>query len=175
MHQRPETIPKSRSWCQTPVKNIKHHPNCKSGFEGHWRFLTGVWHLDLDLDMATDLWYTYIPIFGPLSCFRRCKKHPCPLGPDLGLWRTLEIPDWGFASWSWLGYGNWSLIYLYYKFQLSFLNLKVQRTSMSFKFWFWALEDAEGSSMGFWVLIFFGHGHWSLKHSCSKFWLSIFI
>ena len=25
-------------------------------FGGHWRFLTGVWHLDLDLDMGTGLW-----------------------------------------------------------------------------------------------------------------------
>ena len=24
-------------------------------FGGHWRFLTGVWHLDLDLDMLTAL------------------------------------------------------------------------------------------------------------------------
>ena len=25
------------------------------GFGGGWRFLTGVWHLDLDLDMVTGL------------------------------------------------------------------------------------------------------------------------
>ena len=25
------------------------------GFGGHWRFLTGVWHLDLDLDMVRNL------------------------------------------------------------------------------------------------------------------------
>ena len=25
------------------------------GFGGHWRFLTGVWHLDLDFDMVTGL------------------------------------------------------------------------------------------------------------------------
>ena len=25
------------------------------GIGGHWRFLTGVWHLDLDLDMVTGL------------------------------------------------------------------------------------------------------------------------
>ena len=25
-------------------------------FGGHWRFQTGVWHLDLDLDMVTGLW-----------------------------------------------------------------------------------------------------------------------
>ena len=23
------------------------------GFGGHWRFLTGVWHLDLDMDIVT--------------------------------------------------------------------------------------------------------------------------
>ena len=37
------------------------------GFGGCWRFLTGVWHLDLDLDMVTGLWYTHIPNFGSLS------------------------------------------------------------------------------------------------------------
>merc|ERR1711954_366006 len=29
------------------------------GFGGRWRFLTGVWNLDLDLDMVTCLWYTH--------------------------------------------------------------------------------------------------------------------
>ena len=28
----------------------------------------------------------------------RCKEHPCPLSPHLGLWRRLEIPDLGLAS-----------------------------------------------------------------------------
>ena len=37
------------------------------GFGGHWRFLTGVWHPDIDLDMVTGLWYTHIPNFGSLS------------------------------------------------------------------------------------------------------------
>ena len=30
------------------------------GFGGHWRFLTDVWHLDLDLDMVTDLWQNHV-------------------------------------------------------------------------------------------------------------------
>ena len=28
------------------------------GFGGRWRFLTGVWHPDIDLDIVTGLWYT---------------------------------------------------------------------------------------------------------------------
>ena len=36
------------------------------GFGGPWRFLTGFWHLDLDLDMVTGLWYTHDPNFGSL-------------------------------------------------------------------------------------------------------------
>jgi len=36
-------------------------------FVGVWRLLTGVWHLDLDLDMVTGLWYTNDPNFGSLS------------------------------------------------------------------------------------------------------------
>ena len=37
------------------------------GFGGCWRFLTGVWHLDLDLDMVTGLLYNYDLHFGSLS------------------------------------------------------------------------------------------------------------
>merc|ERR1711954_500472 len=29
------------------------------GFGGCWRFLTGVWHLDLDMNMVTDLLYNH--------------------------------------------------------------------------------------------------------------------
>ena len=98
------------------------------GFGECWRFLTKVLHLDLNLDMVTDIWYTNSHNFGSLSWFWRCKEHPCPLSPDLGLWRTLEVPDWGLASWSWFLYGHWSLIYPWSNFWLSILILKVQRT-----------------------------------------------
>ena len=37
------------------------------GFAGGWSFLTGVWHLDLDLSMVTGLCYTHAPNFGALS------------------------------------------------------------------------------------------------------------
>ena len=37
------------------------------GFGGCSRFLTGVWHLDLDLDMVTGLWYTNDQNFDALS------------------------------------------------------------------------------------------------------------
>ena len=84
----------------------------------HCRFLTGVWHLDLGSDMVIGLWYTYGLNFGSLSWFWRCKEHPCPLSPHLGLWRMLEVPDWGFASWSWFGYGPWSLIHWWSKYWL---------------------------------------------------------
>ena len=103
--------------------------------------------------MVTGLWYTHDPNFCSLSWFWRCKEHPCPLSPDFGLWRMLEVPDWGLASWSWFGYGHWSLIYPWSKFWLSILILKVQRSSMSFKSWFWALEDAGGSWQGIFILI----------------------
>ena len=80
--------------------------------------LTGVFHLVLDTDAFTGLWCTHDPNFGSLSWFRRCKEHPCPLSHQLGLWRMLEVPDWGLASWSWFGYGQWSLIYLWSEFWL---------------------------------------------------------
>ena len=122
-------------------------------FGGYWRFLTGVLHLYLDLNMVTGLWNTHDPNFGSLSWFWRCKEHPCPLSPHLGLWRMLEVPDWGLVSWSWFEYGCWSLIHPWSKFWLSILILKMQRTSMSFKSSFGALEDAGGSWLGFGILI----------------------
>ena len=80
-------------------------------------------------------------------------QRTCPLSPDLGLWWGLEVPDWGLASWSWLEYGHWSLIDQWSRFLLSKLILKVQRTSMSFKSCFRALEDTEGSWPGFSIFI----------------------
>ena len=66
------------------------------GFRGCWRLLTGIWHLHLDLDVITGFWYTHDPNFGSLSLFWRCKEHPCPLSSHFGLWRILEVPDWGW-------------------------------------------------------------------------------
>ena len=64
------------------------------GFEGSRMFLTGVWYLYHDSDMATGLWYSHDPNFGPLSWIWRCKEHKCPLNPHSGIWRMLEVPDW---------------------------------------------------------------------------------
>ena len=52
--------------------------------------------------MVTGLWYVHDPNFGSLSWFWRCKEHPCSFSPHSELWRMLEVPDWGLASWSWL-------------------------------------------------------------------------
>ena len=123
------------------------------GFGGCVRFLTRVWNLNLDIDMVTGLWYTNDPNFGSISLFWRCKEHPCPLSPHLGLWRMLEVPYWCLASLSWFEYCHWSFTYLYSKFWLSILILKVQRTSMSINSWFEALVGAGGSWLGFSMLI----------------------
>ena len=136
-------------------------------FRGHWMFLTEVWDFILiwiwvpDWGLASWYWFGYghwslvlhMPNFGSLSWFWRCKEHPCPLSPDLELWRTLEVPDCGLASWYWFGYGHWPSVHPYAKFWLSILILKLQRSSMSFKAWFGALEDAGGSWLGFGILI----------------------
>ena len=110
-------------------------------------------HLDLNFDMVTAIWYIHVPNLSSLSWFWRCKEHPCSLSPDLELWRTVAVPDQGLASWSWFGYGHWSLIYPWYKFGLSILILKVQRTSMSFKSSFGALKVTGGSWLGLGILI----------------------
>ena len=39
--------------------------------------------------MVTGLWYTDDLNLGSLSLFLSCKEHPCPLSPDLELWRLL--------------------------------------------------------------------------------------
>ena len=61
------------------------------GFRGCWRFLTGIWHCDLDLAMVNCLWYTNVLNFVSLSVFWRYKEHPCPLSPDLELWFLSEV------------------------------------------------------------------------------------
>ena len=62
--------------------------------------------------MLTGLWYNHGSNFNSLSWFWRCKEYPCPLSPHLGLLRTLELPDWGFASWSWFEYSHWSWLWM---------------------------------------------------------------
>ena len=139
------------------------------GFERHWRFLTGAPYFDLELDIVTGLWYTNGPNFGPLSWLWWCKEHPYPLSPDFVLWRMLKVPDWGRGSWSWFEYGHWSLIQKFSKFWLSVLILKAQRTSMSFKSSFVALEDAGGSWLGFGILILIWI--WSLVFDIPLIWI----
>ena len=117
--------------------------------------------------MVNGIWYTYVLILGSLSWLCRCKEHSCPLSPGSELWSTLEVPDRDLASWSWFGYGQWSLIHPCSEFMLSILILKVQRTSMSFKSWFGAFEDAGGSWLGFGILILIWI--WSLVFGTSIF------
>ena len=117
--------------------------------------------------MVTGLWNTHDPNFGSTSWFRRWKEHQCPLSPDLELSRTLEIPDLGLASWSWIGYGHWSLIHPCSKLWLSILILKGQRTSMFSESWFG--PDGEGSWLDLISCPWFRFGRWSFIHPFSKF------
>ena len=65
----------------------------------------------------------------------------------------MEVSHWGLGSWSWSGYNNFSLIQPWSKFWLAYLILEVQRSSMSLKSWFGALEDDGSFWLGFGVLI----------------------
>ena len=146
----------SEFWLSKMILKVKEylcHLSLDWGFWGHLRLAMGIWHIDPALDMVTDPLYTHDPNFGSLSWFWRCKEHSCPLRSYLGLWRMLEAPDLGLASWSWFVYGHWSLIHPWSKFWLSIRILKVQRTSMSFKSSLGALENAGGSWLGFGILI----------------------
>ena len=40
------------------------------GFRGCWRILTGVLHLDTDLNIVTGLWFTHVPNFGSILNFK---------------------------------------------------------------------------------------------------------
>ena len=94
----------------------KEHLSPLSPYLGLWRMLkVPDWGLASwsCLDKVTGLWYTHIPNIGSLSWFWRCKEHTCPFSPHLGLWRMLEVPDLGLASWSWFGYSHESVIWLW--------------------------------------------------------------
>ena len=123
--------------------------------------MTGVWYLDLDLDMVTGLWYINDPNFCSPSWFWRCKEHPCPLSPNLGLLGMLEVTVWGLTSWSWFEYGHQYLIHPWSKFWLSILILMVQRTYMSYKSFLglWRTLEVPDWCLTFWS--WFGHGNWS--------------
>ena len=107
--------------------------------------------------------------------FWRCKEHPCPLNPHLGLWRMPDVPYWGLEPWSWFGYGHWSLIFPLSEFWLTILILKVQRTSMSFKssFGFW--RTLEVLDWGLESLSWLEYGQWSLVHPFSEWLLLILV
>ena len=78
---------------------------------------------------------TYVLKFSFPHWIKRCKEPSCPRSPGLGIWRTLEVPDWGILSRSGWGWVYNVPNYLCFEIQLSTLNKKVQRTLMSLKSW----------------------------------------
>ena len=142
-------------------------------------FLTGVWHPDNYLDMVNGLRYTHDLNFGSLSWFWRCKEHQCPLSPNLELWRMLDVPDWGIASWSWFGWVKEPCLDL----TLSFHFTQIGR-SWDFNFLCLCLCMCmclclcptvillSQAQMGFGFELWqFFYSHWYLIHMCSTFWL----
>ena len=114
--------------------------------------MTGFWHLDLNLDIVTGIWYTHVPNFVSLSWFEGSKR-------SMSCKSSFEALE--DVEGSWLGIGililNWmcSLVFdtpMFWNW-LSILILKVQRTSMSFKSWFGYLLGVGGSWLGFGILI----------------------
>ena len=61
------------------AKNVPVLQVLIQGYGGCWRFLTGGWYLNLDLDMITGLWDTHAPNFGSLTWSWRCRERPCPV------------------------------------------------------------------------------------------------
>ena len=128
----------------------------------HSSFFRGIWGGPVAPDCDGDGWTmsqkSYVPNFSFLHWIKRYKEPPCSRSPWLELCRTLEVPDWGFSSWSWWGWVYNVPNYLCSEIQLSTLNKKVQRTPMSSKSWSWVLEDSGGFWPEFWFLIIMGMG-----------------
>ena len=118
------------------IKRCKDPPCPRSPGLEMWRTLeVPDWGSVPDLDGEGSIMSetTFVLKFSFLHCIKRCKEPPCPRSPGLELQRTLEVPEWGFGSWSW-----WGGVYnvpnnLCSKIQFSTLNKKVQRTPMSLK------------------------------------------
>ena len=121
--------------------------------------------------MVTGLWYTHVPNSGSILILKVQRISRNQLSGFLfgskicylmwstfksWFWALMEAWGswWGFYTWFLFWYGHWSLIRPYFEDCLSIFILKVQRTSMSFKSSFQALEDAGGSWLGFGMLIF---------------------
>ena len=109
----------------------------------------------LFLDMVTGLWCTHDPNFCSLSIFLRFKEHTCHLSPHLGLRWMLEVPHLGLVSWSWFGYGLWSLVFdtPICLILALYLGFEGSKRSMSCKSSFESLEGTWGSWLGICILI----------------------
>ena len=73
--------------------------------------------------------------FKPFMFYFELQRTLMSFKSCLELWRMLEVTDWGFSSWSWWGWFNNCLANPCSKFELSTLNLKVQKINMSLKSW----------------------------------------
>ena len=129
--------------------------------------MTSIWSIVFD----TPIFLNY----GSLSWFWRCKEYQYPFGPCLGIWRMLDVPDWGLASWSWFGYGQWSFLHTCFEFRLCILILKVQEhiCQLSPDLGLWRILEDPDWGLASWS--WFGYGHQSLIHPCFKFGLDILI
>ena len=72
-----------------------------------------------------------------LCCLNLCwmrTEHPHLFSPDFGLWRMLDVPGWGLASWSWFLKGH-SILYPQ-MFQMLALHLDLEgANNFLFKSW----------------------------------------
>ena len=148
----------------------KEHPCSLSPYLGLWLRLE-----DPDWGFTSWFWYKYsqwsliylISKFWLSILILKVQRTSMSWSPNMGLWWTLEVSDWGLTVLFWFVYGCWCLVNLCSEVGPSILILKVKRTSLSFKTCSWALEDYGGFWLGFRSWKWFGYGHWSLIHPCS--------
>ena len=82
---------------------------CLQVLEGVTFYTSLLHNVDLHLDIVTGLWYTHAPILA-LILILEVQRTIMSCKSWFGLWRMLEVSDWGLASWSWFGYGHWSFV-----------------------------------------------------------------
>ena len=139
---------------------------------GLWRMMT---NFVRDMPFSTKFGYCQLSFLHQCLNIWLCKlilkvqRKFISFKSELENLRMLEAPYSGLASSSWFWYGCLYLIHQWYKFWLSILILKVQRTYISSKSWFVVFEDAGGSWLEF--DIFISIWIWSLVFNTPMFWI----
>ena len=86
------------------IKKVQRTPMSSKSWSGVVKDSGGCWlRFWFLIMMERGLKCPKQPMFQILHWIKRCKVPLCPQSPDLELWMTLEVLDWGCGSWWWWG------------------------------------------------------------------------